>query len=885
MVEKFLPDYKSVPNGDVKKLYAVGCYTSADWEYIHDILLQDGTLEDNIPSETIKCADLKEHSDTRAVYFLTDSEAEQLKEHPRVKFVNIDYSSYKADFSPPPDELKCTFRYKSPTKQYRNWADTPALLATTSTNLTSADINRSGYQLIRCSQKTNPWKPQSGIGITDRTIVSNRVQYLGTGKDVDVIVGDEGCWFGHSEFQNNTGNGPMYYVGGNKLPGNGICDVLDLVLDSPYYIDPDWFNADSANRLTTRWDGTIVPIEQSAKDWWGNISLRSSQFFTLGVVNIVSGYTRASCNGSNIAIASNGSTHGTQCSALTFGRTQGWAFNANKWFINAYGTNGVGIEQYFDIMKIFHLSKSNNPQYGKKDPTITSNSWGYRAVPSSSGYYYYRVGTSGASGISYTSSTKPGFMSYVGVYGDANRMKGETLDNSTTVAGEELINAGVIFVCAAGNSNQKQVGPSHPDYNNYWSISANTPLSSATHNEFGFTTYNTTNRRGFPQQLGKYSENGTVIYPAINIGALDDSYQGGTLERKVNYSDMGEEIDCYAPADGTLAGVNTTSGYIRPDKYTYTYNLSTLDGGITGICTESLTISGTNKFSSTPLKSFKITTTSTVGTATTIINNLLGSASLTASTIPTVGGTDDGYWTLTLPFNISFGGISYSQIYVGTNSYITFGQGSTLYSSLSYSNPPYPKIMISSVDNSCQRIYYGTEGSSPNQTYRVRFEGTNRTSGTLGSPNMVWEAVFYESSPSEFDIHTGVNARVSTPAQITNFYDAKFSGTSAACPVATGLIATKLQYNRDWTWKDIRSWLKNKVEIQSSDFYSGVESTTANAASWSDVNSLEGGQPRVIYDALTGFEDPLRVGATTNNSNSTGTNRIDITGSLEIKYK
>ena len=28
----------------------------------------------------------------------------------------------------------------------------------------------------------------------------------------------------------------------------------------------------------------------------------------------------------------------------------------------------------------------NNSELGTKDPTISSNSWGYRAVPSSSGY-------------------------------------------------------------------------------------------------------------------------------------------------------------------------------------------------------------------------------------------------------------------------------------------------------------------------------------------------------------------------------------------------------------------------------------------------------------------------------------------------------------------
>jgi hypothetical protein len=654
-----------------KKLYAVGCYTPEDWDYIHEILTRDGTIEDNIPCDCVECADLKEHSPTRAVYLLSDEEATELLNHPRVQFVNIDYASYPEEFKAPPEDLMSEptryYRYSEPEKQYRNWNDYSQLPATPD----SSDINRSGYQILRCVQKEDPW--YTGISTTSGLILNDRIQYYGDGSDVDVIVGDEGCWIGHAEFQNNTGNGPTNYTGGNVLPGNGTCDVLDLVLDAPYYIDPDWFNDDPGNRLTTRWDGTTVPVESVARNWWGNSSQRSVGFSTIGTVTVTSAYTRASCLGSNTARPTNSTTHGTQCAANAYGRTQGWAFNANKWFINAYGLNGSDIEQYFDIMKLFHLYKPINPTYGTKDPTISSNSWGYRSTSHRAGgtstdyYYYYRQGTSGGTGIAYRTNTMPGFISYVGFYGDSNRMKGEHPDNSYTTAGKEMIDAGVIFVVAAGNSNQKQVGPNHPDFDNYWTTNAqgqSASLVSATHTEIGIPgVLNTTNRRGFPQQLGKYNDpqTGLVVYPSINIGALDDSYMASGKERKVNYSDMGEEIDCYAPADGTLSAVNAISGQRRPDTYSST--------------------------------------------------------------------------------------------------------------------------------------------------------------------------------------------------SFAAFYDAKFSGTSSACPVATGLIATKLQYNRNWTWQDVRSWLKNTVgDANTDEFYTGDESTSANAASWSDVNSIEGGRPILIWDALTGAE-------------------------------
>jgi len=845
-----------------KKLYAVGCYTPEDWKYIHEILTKDGTLEDNIPCDCIDCADLKEHSPTRAVYLLSDEEATELLNHPRVQFVNINYASYPEEFKAPPEDLMTEptryYRYSEPEKQYRNWNDTSILPTTPD----STDINRGGYQLLRCVQKEDPW-----FGLPDTTVIEDRIQYYGDGSNVDVIVGDEGCWIGHSEFQNNTGNGPTNYVGGNLLPGNGTCDVLDLVLDAPYYIDPDWFNADPGNRLTTRWDGTIVPVDSVARDWWGNSAQRSVEFSTIGTVTVTSGYTRTACLGSNTARPTINTTHGTQCSANTYGRTQGWAFNSNKWVINAYGTNGSDIEQYFDLMKLFHLYKPVNPTYGTKDPTISSNSWGYRSTSHRAGgtstdyYYYYRQGESGGTGVAYRTNTMPGFINYVGLYGDSYRMKGEHLDNSYTTAGKEMIDAGVIFVVAAGNSNQKQVGPTHPDFDNYWSTNAqgsNVDLVNATHSEFGITAYNTTNRRGFPQQLGKYNdpETGLAVYPAINIGALDDSYMGNGKERKVNYSDMGEEMDCYAPADGTISAVNATSGRLRPD--TYSLGGEATDSGFTAIADSVSQVPGTESFNASPNTGKRITTTVDSGTVVGITSTLLGAASLSSSTTPTSGGTDDGYWTLTLPFNISFNGTTYGEIYVGTNSYITFGGGSSAYSGLGFNNPAVQKIMISAADNSCQRVYYGIEGSSPNRTYRVRFEGTNSTSGTLGAPNMVWEAIFYENAPSQIDIQIGSNARFSSG--FTQFYDNKFSGTSSACPVAAGLIATKLQYNRNWTWQDVRNWLRNSVgDANTDEFYTGDESTTATAASWSDVNSVEGGRPILIWDALTGGEPPSYI--------------------------
>jgi len=648
------------------KYYAVGVTTSDAWERVHQILTADGTLENNIPNRPVECTDLKEHSPTRAVYLLTDIEAEELAKHPDILFTQINVTDYPDTPRPPPEDLYSTPRYSADAKCYMDFSgllpDTP----------NSTDLNRSGYQLLRCNQYANPW-----YGNSVSTVFSNTIpNTTGTGTGIDVVVGDDGGWFGHVEFANNTGYGPSDYVGGNPLPGNGTCDVLDIVLEGPYYLDPDYFNASPGSRLTTRWDGTTVPVESVARDWWNNNLARSSQFAKFGNVFVPSYYTRANCNGTNTTRSVDGS-HGTPCMGLTYGRTFGWAYNANKWFVNAYGNNGLWpIDNYFDILKVFHLAKSVNPTYGNKNPTICSNSWGYRASTPSTGYYYFRQGTTGSGGVSY--SSKPNFMLYIGSAGDGGRCKGEMVPGVNTVSGDELIATGVIFVGAAGNSNQKQVGSDQADFNNYWSDSAATALSSATHDEFGSTCYNTTSRRGFPQQLGKFTANGNVVYPAINIGALDDQFTGGGLERKVNYSDMGDQIDCYTPGDGTLSSSLSGSGYARFDQRT-------------------------------------------------------------------------------LP------------------------------------------------------------------------------AGSLSS------------------------------------FDQYFNGTSSACPVATGLIAAQLQYNRTWTWTDIRAWLQTLTEQSASTFYQGPDPSTATSADWADLNSLMGGTRRVLYN--------------TNGSNSSGTVSGPLSMSGSMFYK
>ena len=678
------------PTGtNAKKEYWVGCYTKDDWVFIHEELKKDGSLEDNIPTSSCECPNECQQSDVRGVYMLTDTEVNDLRNHSRVKYVHINALAYPGTYADDPDILAYgtpdtkTERYASAAKHCRN-------VGGNSSNYVPAYpgsglLNRGCYQILRGTQKVDPW-----WGKEDHEIIDDKIEQYGTGVGVDAVILDTDMWFGHIEFLNLGSisnvkqeggavaitSAPGNYIGKNVLQAGfstssttGFCGVLDVLLDGPYYIDAAWFEGDVANRLMTRWDGTRVPTETAAKEWWSDSSKRSVGFSTIGTISSssMSSYTRVRCNGSDNAYNTGGGTHGTPCASQVYGRSYGWAYNANKWFINIIGSGVIGYENTYDVMRIFHTYKPINPYYNTKDPTITSNSWGLRQSNPSTGYYYHRQDGSGTGGVEY--NYKPAFIAYYSGDGWERRSPEYVEDHASIDAGKEMTDAGVIWVCSAGNNNQKMVYSDHPDYNNYVAPSAGVAYTMAmTYSIYGSMnnakTYNSQNRPGYPAQLGVDRTTTPYTYPVIQIGALDDDHKADGREEKVWYSNMGEAVACFSSADQTI-GASRGGSFRRYDAY--------------------------------------------------------------------------------------------------------------------YDNP----------------------------------------------------------------LQSGRTSAVSR--------DTSFGGTSSACPTSVGIMATKLQYNRDWTHADIKDWLKNVVEeIDSTYYYPGTETASpTDTTNWGDYYNMHGGPTTVIYDAPT----------------------------------
>jgi hypothetical protein len=695
-----------------EKYYTLGTYTPEQWIELHAELIADGNVYASVPSRQVDVGNGKTHSTTKGSYLLTEEEALALKRDERVRFINTTPEKYPDEWRVDADDVICQInnfpqnRYADPTHNYQRWYLWPD--TTNQFDNVEPDINRSTHLYRMSEGRQNAWRTQ---GRNIDTVITDHIHHVGAGENVDIIIGDDGVWAGHVEFINSGVVGavnPTDYIGGNVLPGDGYCDVLDVILDGPYYLDPDWFDADPDNRLETRWDGTIVPTTEAAHNWWGDSNSRSSGF-DFGEIEIDNGQTGVRNYNRDLAYGSNekwpgllfldddgnitgeyaSGKHGTQCAAQAYGRTHGTSYNANKWQVNIFGIYGIGYEIYFDCCKVFHQYKPVNSIFETRDPTLMSNSWGFRSNKDeldayggedATTHYYFR--DSGA--VEFDHDDKPNFFQFHKRQQDG-RFKSEVYDNSVTVALDELLEAGVIFVAAAGNESQQIVGTDHPNYDNRIASSATVGLYNET--EYlelrNFASTGTTNRRGWPGHGGKnaiqsFYGDTPLEYPVINVGALDDFMNFSTQERKVSYSDCGPEVDVYAPGDATLAAI------------------------------------------------------------------------------------------------------------IGTRQH-----------------------------NSGANV--------------------NRVDGTYP------------------DLH----------ARVSPCMDGRFGGTSSACPIAAGQLGVLMQYNRGYTWQNVKSWLSNSLELQpSADMYTGAtEPTTADSATWLDNHALFGSARRVIYSA------PMPV--TTPNPNAT----------------
>jgi hypothetical protein len=254
------------------------------------------------------------------------------------------------------------------------------------------------------------------------------------------------------------------------------------------------------------------------------------------------------------------SNHGTHVAGTACGNTQGWARDANIYTIE-FNYSGSPVAQWdlvlFDFIRAFHRKKPINSTTGRRNPTITNNSWGYS---------YSNINLSSITSVTYRGNT-------VDVTGLSDATKKLTLENMgvPVPAGtylyrlparvsaldadvQDAINEGIIVVGSAGNSYWNCATPSDQDYNNY--IVA------------GATYYHS--RGSSPSAASN----------VICVGAVSADH----VERKTDFSNWGSRVDIWAPGENIISSVYNTSAAsefgitLRDDPRSSSYKIGSISG-------------------------------------------------------------------------------------------------------------------------------------------------------------------------------------------------------------------------------------------------------------------------------------------------------------------
>ena len=345
----------------------------------------------NIPDRKCECR-IRRQLSRNTNYWLTREEATSLVNDTRVETVEE------------PAEAKGAW------KDVDAWTQTSSKFAK-STDSNPNDIN---WAIARMREKTNPsnWgSPGTGSDSYDltRTVVSEL-----SGKNVDVVVMDDGGPHPNTlEYSANADgsglarmirkdwdDGRVWYVlGGSDYAGtvtaadsnrtagtySGIYPTggsgsglkVDVVVDSNGAVG--WPFGSGSTTIVNN-DASYGSLFKGGENYREGdlVTIPDSALGGGGAPDIV---LYVQIKNYSYDDGHSKQEHGAHCTGNVAGNTQGWAKDANIYNLTYYDD-----PQY--VLK-FHKEKPINPETGRPNPTVMNNSWGYRA--SSWDSYSYRT--------------------------------------------------------------------------------------------------------------------------------------------------------------------------------------------------------------------------------------------------------------------------------------------------------------------------------------------------------------------------------------------------------------------------------------------------------------------------------------------------------------
>ena len=395
--------------------FTVAIKDPADWQEMHDYIINENEI-DGIPNRRIDCKAEMPFSTKRAVYQISAEEAEVLRQHPKVEWVEessthnpicLEQRKFDEEF----DRHIDTNRFKDSNIRHKRAGGDPTPIDNSLLDFTQWGLHRHGY-------KDDPFGSEIDVNAD--------IRYALTGKNVDVVIMDTGIRWDHPEFLKP---GVTSFVDKNSTR------VRDILIHGASEYGIDW-------------------------EAEGLISPGSSPYTNYTVANVLE------------SSSFNGSWHGSHVGGTAAGNQFGAAFEANIWSIACVDRSDVGWAEPsdgFDYIKVWHKNKPINPETGRRNPTIVNCSWGHRQFVrddlSSSATFRGTTYTDGGDeylGEAYDSIY---FLDRNSVYFEftTRRVSGQTTMN-------ELLDdpdcQDVIFICSAGNSRAKQDTIGGIDYDN-----------------------------------------------------------------------------------------------------------------------------------------------------------------------------------------------------------------------------------------------------------------------------------------------------------------------------------------------------------------------------------------------------------------------------------
>jgi hypothetical protein len=261
--------------------------------------------------------------------------------------------------------------------------------------------------------------------------------------------------------------------------------------------------------------------------------------------------------------ASPNSNHGTHVAGTAVGNTQGWARDANIYnmaFQDELSGRDDWDEKLWDYLRHFHKNKPINPATGRRNPTITNNSWGWGATVYGTYVteFTYR-GTTTTVSQDLTNTEKLDLLSDNGMPGYWS-MRAPYRRAASEADIQDAIDDGVIVIAAAGND--------------YW----NTDVS-------GGDDYDNTLTENVVSEITLYHSRGATPagHPSvISVGAISSVQE----ERKTDFSNWGAAVDIWAPGENIISAIYdydsayAINGYrpVIPDSRNSSYFLASING-------------------------------------------------------------------------------------------------------------------------------------------------------------------------------------------------------------------------------------------------------------------------------------------------------------------